>query len=127
VSPGEDVEPGTVMVLDEDGSLRTSDVPYDTKVAGVISGAGIWRPGLVLDRQPVRDRRLPLALVGKVYCKVDATYSAVVTGDLLTTSPTPGHAMKVGEPLRAFGAVMGKALQSLSEGRGLLPILVCLQ
>jgi hypothetical protein len=46
---------------------------------------------------------------------------------MLTTSPTPGHAMKVDDPLRAFGAVIGKALRPLSTGRGLIPILIALQ
>jgi hypothetical protein len=127
LSAGEPADPGTVMVLGADGSLRISDAPYDTRVAGVISGAGSWRPGLVLDRQRVEGNRVPLALVGKVFCKVDADYSPVMIGDLLTTSLTPGHAMKAAERSRAFGAVIGKALQPLPGGRGLLPILVCLQ
>ena len=32
--------------------------------------------------------------------------------------------MKAIDPLKAFGAVIGKALASLSEGEGLIPILV---
>jgi hypothetical protein len=51
----------------------------------------------------------------------------VSVGDLLTTSDTPGHAMRVTEPGRAFGAVLGKALAPLPEGSGLVPILVTLQ
>jgi hypothetical protein len=71
--------------------------------------------------------RIPLALAGKVYCKVDAEYSAVALGDLLTTSATPGHAMKALDLRRSFGAILGKALQPLSKGRGLIPVLVALQ
>jgi hypothetical protein len=48
-------------------------------------------------------------------------------GDLLTTSDTPGHAMKTIDPLKAFGAVIGKALTPMDAGRGLIPILVALQ
>jgi hypothetical protein len=48
-------------------------------------------------------------------------------GDLLTTSATPGHAMKVADPARALGTVLGKALGSLRQGRALVPILVTLQ
>jgi hypothetical protein len=62
-----------------------------------------------------------------VYCKVDAQYSPIEVGDLLTTSPTPGHAMKADDPLKAFGTVIGKALRPLSEGQGLIPILIALQ
>jgi len=120
-------DPGTVMVLDDAGALRRSSEPYDRKVAGVISGAGSYRPGIVLGRGEGSPTRLPVALVGKVFCKVDAQYGAVEIGDLLTTSPTPGHAMNAQDPSRAFGAVIGKALQRLPEGRGLVPILVALQ
>ena len=70
---------------------------------------------------------MPVALLGKVYCKVDAGYSPVEVGDLLTTSPTPGHAMKAAEPQRAFGSVIGKALRGLEAGQGLIPILIALQ
>jgi hypothetical protein len=66
-------------------------------------------------------------LLGKVYCKVDAQYSPVEVGDLLTTSPTPGYAMKAGDPVKALGAMIGKALRPLSEGQGLIPILIALQ
>jgi hypothetical protein len=120
-------EAGTVMALDDNGLLRPSDKSYDRRVAGVISGAGDYRPGLILDRQRSSDGRLPLALVGKVYCKADATYGPIEVGDLLTTSPTPGHAMKASDPLKAFGAVIGKALRPLQSGAGLIPILVALQ
>ena len=65
--------------------------------------------------------------MGKVYCKVDAEYAAIEVGDLLTTSPTPGHAMKATDPAKAFGTVIGKALRSLDAGTGLIPILVTLQ
>jgi hypothetical protein len=119
--------PGTVMVLDAEGRLRPSTEPYDKAVAGVVSGAGGWKPGIVLDKQPKREARVPVALMGKVYCKADADHSAISVGDLLTTSPTPGHAMKASGPVRAFGAVIGKALRPLKAGKGLVPILVALQ
>ena len=121
-------EPGTVMVINDDGMLHPSKCAYDTRVAGVISGAGEFRPGIVLDSQSDRAYcRRPVALVGKVFCKVDATYTPIRIGDMLTTSPTPGYAMAVRESIKAFGAVIGKALQPLNEGRGLIPILVALQ
>jgi hypothetical protein len=65
--------------------------------------------------------------VGKVYSKVDARCSPVEVGDLLTTSGTPRHAMKAVDPWKAFGAVIGKALRSLRDGQGLIPVLVALQ
>jgi hypothetical protein len=121
------LEAGMVMVIGGEEQLERCCHPYDRRVAGVLSGAGDCRPGIVLGKQRQRPDRLPLALSGKVLCLVDAGYSAVDTGDLLTTSPTHGHAMKASEPGRAFGAVLGKALRPLSSGRGLVPIIVSLQ
>ena len=119
-------DPGCVVVLAGDDQVRVSEEPYDRKVAGVVSGAGNYRPGLVLDHHENTTRRA-LALTGKVWCKVDADCGPVAVGDMLTTSPTAGHAMRAADPRRAFGAVIGKALGSLDCGRGLLPILVALQ
>lgn len=104
-----------------------SQFAYDKHVAGVISGAGSYKPGIVLDKQGDKPNRKPIALVGKVYCKVDAQYGAIETGDLLTTSSTLGHAMKATDHQRAFGAVIGKALRPLLSGRDLIPILIALQ
>jgi hypothetical protein len=121
------VEPGTVMVLGNEGTLQPSDQAYDKRVAGVISGGGDYKPGIVLDKQSTQGNRSPVALLGKVYCKVDASYAPIEVGDLLTTSLTPGHAMKADDPRKAFGAVIGKALRPLKEGQALIPILIALQ
>jgi hypothetical protein len=121
------VEPGSVMVIDSEGALRPSDRAYDKRVAGVISGAGSYKPGLILDKQESSKNRMPIALMGKVYCKVDASYGAIEVGDLLTTSPTLGHAMKADDPMKVFGSVIGKALRPLKEGQELIPILIALQ
>ena len=123
----ESIEAGTVMVLCDKGALQPSALAYDKRVAGVISGAGDYKPALILDKKPTGRPRLPVALMGKVFCKADARYGAIEAGDLLTTSATAGHAMKAGDPVQAFGAVVGKALGALSEGQGLIPILVSLQ
>jgi hypothetical protein len=121
------IEPGTVVVFDEIGAVRSSQAAYDQRVAGIVSGAGDFKPAIILDRRGSGLNRLPIALLGKVYCKVDAQYSAIRVGDLLTTSPTAGHAMKATDPLSAFGAVIGKALRPIESGCGLIPVLVALQ
>lgn len=119
---------GTVMVLCGEGELKPSERAYDKRVAGVLSGAGKYRPGIVLDKHPTSGgNRSPVALLGKVYCKVDAAFGAVDIGDLLTTSDTPGYAMKASDPIRSFGAVIGKALRPLATGQEMIPILVALQ
>ena len=123
----ERAEPGTVMVIGDNSRLRISKIAYDRRVAGVVAGAGDYRPGIVLGRKNSVTDALPIALVGRAFCKVDADYGAIKVGDLLTTSPTPGHAMKAEDPLHAFGAVIGKALGALHSGTGMLPILIALQ
>jgi hypothetical protein len=120
-------EPGTLMVLDDESCLLECFRPYDKRVVGVISGAGDFKPGLILDKQSSLSNRKPVALLGKVFCKVDAQFGAVGVGDLLTTSPTPGHAMRVDDPQKAFGSVIGKALRPLAAGQELIPILIALQ
>lgn len=121
-----DVEPGSVMVLSGSHHVRISRAPYDRRVAGVVSGAGGLRPGIVLGRAGADDRRPTIALAGRVFCLVDADESPIEFGDLLTTSSTPGHAMRAVDESRAFGAFIGKALSSLTEGKGLVPVLVAL-
>jgi len=121
------VDPGTVMVLRGDGTLVPSQRAYDKCVAGVISGAGEYWPAIILDKQQTSGLRQPVALVGKVYRKVDAQYLPIEVGDLLTTSPTTGHAMKAADATRSHGSVIGKALKPLASGQGLLPVLISLQ
>jgi uncharacterized protein YaiE (UPF0345 family) len=120
-------EPGTVMAIDHDGNLRPCSSPYDQKVAGIVSGAGDYRPAVVLGKTAQTCNRRSVALVGKAYCKVEGDSSPIEVGDLLTTSSVPGHAMKAADQFKAFGAVIGKALRPWRGGRGLIPILIALQ
>lgn len=97
--------PGSVVVLSERGGLRLASHAYDKRVVGVVSGAGEFKPGIVLDRKGEKSGRIAVALMGKVACQVDATLEPIEVGDLLTTSSTQGHAMKVSSPSRAVGAI----------------------
>lgn len=121
------VEPGHVMVLDDQANLTLCTQSYDRRVAGVVSGAGGYRPGIVLGRRAGAADCVPLALAGRVACRVDADLGAIAVGDPLTTSTSIGHAMKAQDRDLAFGAVIGKALQPMASGKGLIPILVALQ
>jgi hypothetical protein len=118
--------PGTVMVLDDDGTTMPSSRSYDTRVVGIVSGAGPYRPAIVLNGQ-MEERHTTLALIGTVHCNVVADGEPIRAGDLLTTSPVPGHAMRATDPARSFGAVLGKALKPFAAGQGTIPVLVCLQ
>jgi hypothetical protein len=128
VANAAEVDAGTVMVLGQDGKLNPCSSAYDQGVVGVVSGAGRYRPGIVFDRgEKSDDRRVPISVMGKVACRADASYGSIRVGDLLTTSPSPGCAMKASDPARAFGTIIGKALISLDEGDGLVPMLISLQ
>lgn len=124
-------EPGTVVAIDPEnpGKLRVATSAYDTTVAGIISGAGGVGTGMVMAHEgTLADGKHPVALTGRVYCKVDATQGAIKPGDLLTSSNTLGHAMKVIDRERAHGAILGKAMTALPQGeRGLVLVLVSLQ
>ncbi len=127
---GTEIRPGMVVCIDPDapGRLLLSTRAYDRTVAGVISGAGGIQPGMRMgQRGSVADGRQPIALTGRVYVYADASQGAIRPGDLLTTSDTPGHAMRVADHARGQGAILGKAMTALSEGTGLVLVLVSLQ
>jgi hypothetical protein len=124
------VEPGSIMVIDEKhpGKLRISETAYDRKVAGIISGAGGLKAGLRLRQgYNTSDAEVFVAMAGCVYCKAEASMNPIEPGDLLTTSSIPGHAMKALDRQNSQGAILGKAMSSLKEGRGLVLVLANLQ
>lgn len=124
------VKEGMVLSLDSDnpGKLKIADKEYDKKVAGIISGANGINTGMVLSQEnTIADGKYPVALTGRVYCWADASYGAIEVGDLLTTSNTAGHTMKVSNFTKAQGAIIGKAITPLKSGKGLILVLVSLQ
>ncbi|MCP5007833.1 MAG: hypothetical protein GY941_28435 [Planctomycetes bacterium] len=124
------IEPGMVTCIDPEnpGKLLISSKAYDRTVAGIISGAGGIRTGMLMGQEgTAANGEYPVALSGRVYCKADAAHGSIKPGDLLTTSDTPGYVMKVNDYDRAHGATIGKAMSSLDEGTGLVLTLVSLQ
>jgi hypothetical protein len=118
---------GDVVVVAE-GEAATTDRPliptpavqlatdaYDSRACGIVNQAAA--PG-------AQGQMVTLGCWS--HCKVDADISPIAAGDLLTTSPTPGHAQKVTDRTRAMGAVLGKALAPLASGKGVIPVLVSL-
>ena len=109
------VVPGMIVSIDPDrpGDLRLSDRANDRTVAGIISGAGDVKPGMLMGQQgTAADGQFPVALTGRVYGWMDASFGSIQPGNLITTSPTMGHGMKA-EPGEAQGAIIGKAMTSL--------------
>jgi hypothetical protein len=123
-------EPGMLVCIDPEnpGHLAVSTKAYDYTAAGVISGAGGVKPGMVMGQAgTIADGEYPVALTGRVYCNVDAGYGSIQPGDMITTSDTPGHGMKVSDHTQAQGAIVGKAMTALESGTGQVLVLVSLQ
>ena len=127
------VSAGDAVVADREnpGLLKLADQPEDPAVVGIVAGEpgvmlGARRPKEIREESGQAVTTAPVAFSGIVLCKADASYGgAIHVGDLLTTSSTPGHAMKAGK-LRP-GTVIGKALEPLESGTGMIRILVMLR
>ncbi|MBK8270499.1 MAG: hypothetical protein IPK83_20265 [Planctomycetes bacterium] len=126
----EKLAPGMVAAIDPNnpGKLCLSRGAYNKCVAGVVSGANNFSVGAVLG-STAEDRDAPaIALSGRVFVHCDASIVGIEPGDLLTTSDSEGHAMKVTDFPRAQGAIIGKAMTSLNRGKaGMVLVLVSLQ
>jgi hypothetical protein len=104
----ETVGPGDVVSMDSDLSagVKKATGPYSNTLVGVIS----TKPGLLLgdETSTFQGRAVKLALSGRVPVKVSTENGAIEPGDLLTSSSTPGVAMKATKA----GTVIGQALTS---------------
>jgi hypothetical protein len=124
------LEPGMIVSIDPEnpGELKLTTHAFDRNVAGIVSGAGGVKPGMLMGQVgTAANGKHPVALTGRVYCQVDASHGAIRPGDLITTSDTPGHGMKATNPAQAQGAIIGKAMTALESGKGLVLVLVSLQ
>jgi hypothetical protein len=108
--------PGEVVVFGDAAEQvkRSTGETYDDRIAGVVSTrpgflAGVYRPG-----------DSPIALSGRVPTKVNTENGAIGIGDPLTTSSTPGVAMKATEP----GPIVGYAMQPLTEVTGTIVVFI---
>jgi hypothetical protein len=119
-------EPGDVMAIDEkaaDGFSLTRSA-YSTLVAGVYS----TQPGMLASTHPMEPEKfaaeVPLAMFGIVPCKVSAENGAIHRGDLLVSAATVGYAMKGTDKNKMLGAIIGKALDPLPQGTGVIRVLL---
>lgn len=77
--------------------------------------------------------KVPVAVIGVVPVKASAENGPIQPGDLLTTSATPGHAMKAtpvdvgGVSIYRPGTIVGKALTPLAQDTGVITVVVTLQ
>ena len=127
----EKVEAGDVVVMDpsREGYVVGCFIQADPMVVGIAAGPGnacaTPNPSAE-DTDVVSKGQAPVVTSGVTRCKVDAGYGPINRGDLLVASPTPGHAMKAPKPAEQ-GTVIGKALESLDAGTGLIKVLVMLR
>jgi hypothetical protein len=99
-------EPGTVLVFGGDKEVTTTGEMNDTRSAGVVT----TNPAYVMNDGQT-GIRVCLALAGRVPCKV---VGRVKKGDMLTTSSTPGYAVRATDP--KLGSIIGKALEDKDNG-----------
>jgi len=124
--------PGSVLAIDPSNPdiLHAASTPYDSRVIGIVSGAGNVRAGLRLGQGGPLGGDTPIALTGRVYVRCNTENGAIEPGQLLTSSSASGVAMRASDSERSFGAVIGKALGGYSGKpgeEGLVLVLVSLQ
>lgn len=121
--------PGDLLVIDSSGRRRLAltRTAYSTHVAGIYS----TKPGVLATPHNMDNAQLmeevALAVVGIVPCKVTALNGPIHVGDLLVSSSIPGYAMKGTNRRLMLGAVVGKAMEPLTKGTGVIQVLVTLQ
>lgn len=108
----EPVEAGELLVAHPEvaGRFARGRIAADPQVLGIALAAH------------EESGQVAVALSGIVNCNVDANFAPIRIGDLLTTSPTPGYAMRAGEPTP--GTIIAKALEPLEVGSGKIRVLV---
>jgi hypothetical protein len=117
-----DIEPGDVVVIGADGTLRRSTSPNESDVAGVYS----TKPGVVGHEESETRATIPVALAGVIPVNAANENGAIRPGDLLVSSSTAGRAMRAPANPKA-GTVIGKAMQALDQGTGSIAMLVMLR
>ncbi len=123
VSVSGTVEPGDVLELDPAAfaTYRLSQTACSSLVAGVVS----TQPGVVLAFPPTTHHsQALLALTGIVPVKVTDEGGPIQPGDLLVASSTPGHAMRWAGPDLCQCDLVGKALEPMTDERGVILVLL---
>ena len=99
-------------------SVRLAQLGQGTMLLSGVSVA------LLVPYMDGKDTRPLLALIGRVPVKATTENGPIRVGDLLTSSFKPGYAMRCDSPQKCEGAIIGKALESLDEGEGVIMMLV---
>jgi len=101
------LEAGDVVVFTgSNEKIGKTSTTYHPQIAGIIS----TRPGFLAGEN--KAGQFPVALAGRVPTKVNLEGGDIAVGDPLTTSTTPGYAMKAANP----GMIIGYALEPYTGG-----------
>ncbi len=123
VDDTEYITPGDILAVSDEGNsvLSRSRQKYNPAVIGVVSG----NPLITINNSGKEEKIYPVALAGKILCRIDARNNPVKPGDLIVSSDTPGCGMcgKI-DSFDKTGTVIGKALSGLSDGIDLLPVFI---
>ena len=112
----DDYEVGTVVAFGGEQEVTVTRTKGDHRVAGVVS----TNPAHLMNSQLQGDNVKPIALQGRVPCKV---IGKVEKGDMLVTSAIAGHAIVNNSP--GIGQVIGKAVGTKTDdGKGLVEVVV---
>lgn len=109
VEYGDIVVPGTREVVTTQGTtmveLVKSSEAYQGAIVGIVSNnyGDFTSAGYNIT---VADNPMPVALIGRVPVKVTNEGGSIAVGDYLTTSSTPGKAMKATKAGRVIGMVL---------------------
>ena len=122
----EGIRAGSVVAWDPDASgLVPASVSNARRVVGVVSGAGKFRPGMVIGSRTDGSKDFPVAVSGVIYARVSGEAGPVEPGDLLVPSSAAGVGMRAADSRATAGTVFGKALEPWSgAGEGLVLMLV---
>ncbi|HWB39177.1 MAG TPA: hypothetical protein VG604_02935, partial [Candidatus Saccharimonadales bacterium] len=99
-----DIDPGTVVVSDPTikAGVKSSTTPYQNGLMGIVS----TQPGEIVGDGTNSGTPVALALAGRVPVKVSTENGPIKAGDYLTSSSTPGVAMKATKAGNVIGTAM---------------------
>ena len=120
------IRAGSVVAYDPDaGGIAPASIRNARLVIGVVSGAGSFRPGMVIGSRADGSRDFPVSMSGVIYVRVSGESGPIEPGDLLVPSNVPGVGRRADGPVAAAGTVFGKALEPWSgTDEGLVLMLV---
>jgi hypothetical protein len=123
------LEPGDVLAIGPDGLVTRAGADNALAVIGVYSSD----PAFLGGQSPAAGGDVPVAIMGVVPVKITAANGPIRANDLLTVSATrPGYAARAvplftlanGEAVYAGGTIVGRALQGLAAGEGVIRVLL---